>query len=262
MSQSAYALRQRRKLLMTRGVAGALVAALVAGLGLAASALGTSDVDGAAVKNPSNTEVDAGPAKPSDILTASTSSQTLNAAISALVVAERFRFELRMKPIAADSKTAWLVTGEADVATNLEDPPRLHAQVALGSGETYSVISEQIRVGDALYTRDATNGVYQVGAPESSEDLGAVDPVTTILASLADLPSSQFHDAVSAPGTRTVVVAADGHSIEGDITKMRIVIDAGTDAIKSMSFQSKAMTSRVSVTDLGDPSIVIAPPAR
>jgi hypothetical protein len=152
------------------------------------------------------------------------------------------------------------VTGEADIATSVDDPPRLHAQVAIGSGDAYSVISEQVRVGEALYNRNAESGVFERGSPAGSEELGAVDPVTTILSSLRDLPASHFEEVTLSSGTRAVYVKAGDQDIEGEITSMRIVVDEVTGALRSMRFRSEAMTSRVFVTDLGDPSIHIQIP--
>lgn len=258
MSQAGYALR--RKELMTKGVAAVLALALVTTIGLTAGSLTKPGEEDRGAQGAAEEAVDPGSAKPSEILAATTASPALDTAISALVSAERFRFELFMKPVASGSTTSWRVTGEADIATSIDDPPRLHAQVAIGSGDAYSVISEQVRVGEALYNRDAESGVFERGSPAGSEELGAVDPVTTILSSLRELPASQFQETTLASGARAILVRAGDHDIEGGITSMRIVVDAATGAISSMSFRSEAMTSRIVVTDLGDPSIEIQAP--
>ena len=260
MSASSYALRQRRKLLVTRGVAGALALALLVAVGLSAAGSFTAETEAPLGDKPEATAA-VGTAKPSEILSASTASPALDDAIEALLSAERFRFQLRMRPIAADAKTSWLVTGEADVATSLDDPPRLHAQVAIGSGETFSVISEQLRVGETLYNMDAETGAYVPGEASGAEDLGAVDPVTTILSSLRELPAANFEEIASSEGTRTLLVRANGREIDGDITSMKIVLDEGTSLLRAMRFRSKAMTSSVLITDLGDPSIDIQVPS-
>lgn len=259
MSQSSYALG-RRKLYLTRGVAGFLVVLLVAALALTASSLTAPVDDAAPTDTPAKPPAAVGQARPSEILTPSTASPTVDAAIAALVAAERFRFDLRMKPISGGGGTSWRVLGEADLATAPNDPPRLHAEVALGSGETYSVISDQIRVGAALFNRDPGSGTYEAGEAAGSEELGAVDPITTILASLRDVPASRFTEIASAPGTRTIAIRANNQQIEGDITTMRIVLDQATNALKKMRFRSEAMTSSVTVWDLGDPSIDIQLP--
>lgn len=259
MSASGYAMRQRRKLLLTRSVAGALALVLLVAIGLGAASSFTGEAE--PPRTPPATEVEVGTAKASEILSPTTASPALDAAITALLSAERFRFQLRMKPIAADSETSWLVTGEADVATALNDPPRLRAQVAIGSGDAYSVISEQLRVGEALYNKDAETGAYVRGQASGSEDLGAVDPVTTILGSLRELPAASFQEIASPEGTRTLLVRADGQLIDGDITSMKIVIDAETNLLRSMRFRSKAMTSSVVISDLGDPAIDIQSPS-
>lgn len=261
MSASGYAMRQRRKLLVTRGVAGALALALLAAVGLSAAGSFTADVEGPPAADEAETPVAVGTAKASDILTPTTASPVLDSAITALLSAERFRFELRMQPTASDSETSWLVTGEADVATAVDDPPRLYARVAIGSGDSYSVISEQLRIGATLYNKDAESGTFVAGKASGAEDLGAVDPVTTILSSLRDLPAASFKEVSSIDGTRTLLVRSNGREINGDITSMRIVVDADTNLIRAMRFRSKAMSSSVVISDLGDPSINIQSPS-
>ena len=260
MSATGYAMRQRRKLYVTRGVAGLLVIVLLAALGLSAAGSLSTDTEAPLPGRP-EAPAAVGNAKPSEILTPTTTSPALDAAIAALLTAERFRFQLRMKPVASDSNTSWLVTGEADLATSIDDPPRLHAQVAIGSGESYSVISEQLRIGEALFNRDAESGTYFPGEATGAEDLGAVDPVTTILSSLRELPAASFEEVRSLEGTRTLLVRAGGHEIDGDITSMKLVIDADTNLLKTMRFRSEAMTSSVVISDLGDPAIDIQIPA-
>jgi hypothetical protein len=263
MSRSAYALRERRRLAIKKGVAGALALALIGAVVLTAVNLTTSPVDDATKsQTPPTTPVDPGSAQPSDILTADTASPSLDTAITGLLSAERFKFAMDMRPLASKSKTTWRVTGEADLATAMDDPPRLHAQVAVGSGSKYSVVSEQIRVGQALYELDAGTGTYHPGDPGATGDLGAVDPVSTILASLGTLPASQFSESTGAHGTVTVLVRAGDYKLEGDITTMAIVLDRESKTLKSMKFRSKSMATRLLVGDLGDPSIDIqAPPA-
>ena len=234
--------------------------ALIVAVGLSAAGSFTSETDAPPADKP-EAAAEVSTAKPSEILSASTASPVLDDAITALLTAERFRFQLRMRPIAADSKTSWLVSGEADVATSVDDPPRLHAQVAIGSGDAYSVISEQLRVGEALYNMDTESGTYVPGEASGSQDLGAVDPVTTILSSLSELPAANFEEIASPNGTRTVLVRAAGGEIDGDITSMKLVLDAETGVLRAMRFRSKAMTSSVVITDLGDPSIDIQAPS-
>lgn len=189
-----------------------------------------------------------------EVLAPDTASPELNAAIGELLERERFRFELVMTR-RGSKKAGWRVRGEVDLATTPTDAPRLHAQIAVGGGSTYTVIADQIRIGNEVFTLDPASDRYETSSEGTGDGVIDADPVSSLLESVTG--SSEVSFRYRATSEAGVVTA---RSPEGR-ARTRITIDRVSGAIARVTLVTRNLASELRLTDLGDPAIRIARPA-
>ena len=251
MSSRAGTLRRGSRPPIVAVVAMGVVLALIGGTLASLSSGSTSTTDEPpAVEDEQNRSV---PGGDFEVLRGTTGSPALDEAIDSLVASERYRFRLVMSGTGAE-KGGFRVTGEADLSANSSDAPRLHAQIAIGSGKAYTVISDQVRVGSEMFVLDPQTGRY-VPQQDATDRMIDVDPVSSMLESVFGLAEHSFRQRTK--GSLEIVSATGRASGES----VRVGIDRhGT--IRHIDLASRKIHSHLVLMDVGDPGIAIPTPAR